>query len=134
MDQWQGSGLLSCCDVFIQEQQQLQAIFESQCHVEARTRHHGYSASRTSCRHPGPVTSFQTTRLLLSTLGLLSPEALRMPSPGGVTPQLGSLDSSRPGFLEDINRLDKLPSRHQDFALVFCMRKAQRTAAEVTGH
>lgn len=131
MDQWQG--LLSCCDVLIQEQQ-LQAVIESQRQVEARARHSGFSASKTRCRPPGPVSTFQMARLLLSTLGLLSPEALRSPAPGGVTPHLGSLDSSRPGFLEDINRLDRLLPRHQDSALVFCMRTGQRKASEVRGH
>ncbi|XP_075869463.1 ral GTPase-activating protein subunit beta [Nelusetta ayraudi] len=114
-----------------QEQQQLWAVFENQRQVEARVQLDGPPTPRNSCRPPGPVTSFQTTRLLLSTLGLLSPEALRVPSAGGVPPQLGFLDSSRPGFLEDLSRLDELPSRHRDSALVFCMRAGQRTAAEV---
>lgn len=125
---------MSCCDVFIQEQQPLWAVFESQHRVEAQVRHNGLSASKTSCRPPGPITSFQTTRLLLSTLGLLSPEVLRVPGLDEVPPQLVSLDSSCPGFLEDLNRLDKLPSRHRDSALVFCMRTGQRTAAEVRIH
>lgn len=129
-----GQGFLTYCDFLIQEQQPLWAVFESQRKVEAQVRHNGLSASKTSCRPPGPVNSFQTTRLLLSTLGLLSPEILKVSSPGGVPPQLGSLDSSHPGFLEDLNRLDKLPSRHRDSTLVFCMRTEQRTAAEVRGH
>lgn len=54
-----------------------------------------------------------------------------MPGPSGVPAQLVSLDPSPPGFLEDLRRLDQLPSRHRDSAFVFCMRAGQRTAAEV---
>lgn len=57
--------------------------------------------------------------------------SLQDSGPGGVSPELLSLDSSLPGFLEDLRRLDRLPSRNCDSAFVFYMRAGQKTAAEV---
>lgn len=58
---------------------------------------------------------------------------LKDPGTSSVPAQLVSLDSSLPGFSEDMRRLDELSSRYCYSALVFYVRAGQRTAAEVTG-
>ncbi|KAM3620922.1 uncharacterized protein V6R79_003686 [Siganus canaliculatus] len=116
-----------------QQQQQLKrlkALFKRQQQVEAHPQVSGKSVAMTTCKAPASVTSFQTARLFLSHLGLLTPETLKDPGTSGV-PQLVSLDSSLPGFSEHLRRLDELPSRNRDLAFVFCMRAGQRTAAEI---
>nr|XP_046241115.1 ral GTPase-activating protein subunit beta isoform X2 [Scatophagus argus] len=114
-----------------QELEHLQAVFKRQQQVEAQPQVGGQTAVMMTCRPPRPVTSILTARLLLSHLGLLTPETLKDPGTSGVRAQLASLDSSLPGFSEDLRRLDQLPSRHCDSAFVFCMRAGQRTAAEI---
>uniref|UniRef100_A0AAQ4NUL8 Rap-GAP domain-containing protein n=1 Tax=Gasterosteus aculeatus aculeatus TaxID=481459 RepID=A0AAQ4NUL8_GASAC len=84
-----------------------------------------------TCRPPPPSTDFQTARLFLSHLGLLTPEALKSPGTSGVPAQLVSLDSSLPGFSEDLGHLDQLASRNCDSAFIFYMGAGQRTAAEI---
>ncbi|TDH13706.1 hypothetical protein EPR50_G00032890 [Perca flavescens] len=112
-----------------QQLQRLQAALKTQRLVEAQPQASGRSVVMTICRPPPPINSFQTARLFLSHLGLLTPETLK--SPGSVPPQLLSLDSSLPGFSDDLKRLDELPSRNCDFASIFYMRAGQRTAAEI---
>ncbi|XP_037623458.1 ral GTPase-activating protein subunit beta-like isoform X3 [Sebastes umbrosus] len=109
----------------------LQAALKRQRRVEARPQVSGRSVVMKTCRPPPPITNFQTARLFLSHLGLLTPETLKNPGTSGVPAQLVSLDSSLPGFSEDLRRLDQLPSRNFDSAFVFYMRAGQRTAAEI---
>ncbi|XP_034722299.1 ral GTPase-activating protein subunit beta-like [Etheostoma cragini] len=109
--------------------QRLHAALKTQQLVEAQPQVSGRSVVMTPCRPPPPIRSFETARLFLSHLGLLTPETLK--SPSGVLPQLLSLDSYLPGFLDDLKRLDKLPSRDCDSASVFYVRAGQRTAAEI---
>ncbi|XP_068172385.1 ral GTPase-activating protein subunit beta-like isoform X2 [Antennarius striatus] len=109
----------------------LKAAFKRQQQVEAQPGLGGLSGVMKSCRMPPPVAKFQTARLFLSHLGLLTPETLKNPGIGSAPAQLVSLDSSVPGFSEDLMRLDLLPSRRRDSAFVFCMRAGQRTAAEI---
>ncbi|XP_038552371.1 ral GTPase-activating protein subunit beta isoform X2 [Micropterus salmoides] len=114
-----------------QQLERLRAALTRQRQVEAGPQVKRRSAVMTSCRPPPPVTYFQTARLFLSHLGLLTRETLKDPGTGGVPAQLVSLDSSLPGFLEDLRRLDQLPSRNCDSAFVFYMRAGQRTVAEI---
>ncbi|XP_068598211.1 ral GTPase-activating protein subunit beta-like [Brachionichthys hirsutus] len=119
------------------QQQQLEclkAMFNRQQQVEAQPRLGGLSGVTKTCRMPPPVTNFQTARLFLSHLGLLTPETLKNPGIGTVPAQLVSLDSSLPGFSGDLSRLDRLPSRRRDSAFIFCMRAGQRTAAEIVSN
>uniref|UniRef100_A0A672ZXY5 Ral GTPase-activating protein subunit alpha/beta N-terminal domain-containing protein n=1 Tax=Sphaeramia orbicularis TaxID=375764 RepID=A0A672ZXY5_9TELE len=102
---------------------------DQQRQVEAQPQMSGTSVAMTTCRSVvsgGPV---QTARLFLSHLGLLTPDTLK--DSGGVPAQLLSLDSSLPGFSEDLRHLDQLASRNCDSASVFYLRAGQRTAAEV---
>ncbi|XP_039654300.1 ral GTPase-activating protein subunit beta isoform X2 [Perca fluviatilis] len=112
-----------------QQLQRLQAALKTQRLVEAQPQVSGRSVVMTICRPPPPISSFQTARLFLSHLGLLTPETLK--SSGSVPPQLLSLDSSLPGFSDDLKRLDELQSRNCDSASIFYMRAGQRTAAEI---
>ncbi|XP_070693597.1 ral GTPase-activating protein subunit beta [Pempheris klunzingeri] len=114
-----------------QQLEHLQAILKMQLQVEAWPQVSGWSAVMATCRPPPPITNFQTARLFLSHLGLLTPETLKVPGTSGVPAQLVSLDSSLPGFTEDLRHLDQLPSRNCDSAFVFFMRARQRTAAEI---
>ncbi|XP_068450692.1 ral GTPase-activating protein subunit beta-like [Clinocottus analis] len=114
-----------------QQLERLQAALKRQRQVEARPQVSGRSVVMKTCRPPSPTTNFQTARLLLSHLGLLTPETLKSPCTSGVPAPLVSLDSSLPGFSEDLRRLDQLPSRNCDSAFIFYMRAGQKTAAEI---
>ncbi|KAI3369588.1 hypothetical protein L3Q82_024498 [Scortum barcoo] len=114
-----------------QQLERLRAVMERQRQAEARPQVNTWSVVMTTCRPPSPVTNFQTARLFLSHLGLLTLETLKDPGTSGVPAQLVSLDSSLPGFWEDLKCLDQLPSRNSDSAFVFYMRAGQRTAAEI---
>ncbi|KAM9314681.1 ral GTPase-activating protein subunit beta-like isoform 3-T4 [Pholidichthys leucotaenia] len=107
----------------------MRAALKKQQQMEARPLAHCRSVIMTSCRLPPPVTHFQTARLFLSHLGLLTPET----DPGitGVPAQLVTLDSSLPGFSEDLRKLDQLPSKNCDSAFIFYMKAGQRTATEM---
>uniref|UniRef100_A0A672ZXR0 Rap-GAP domain-containing protein n=1 Tax=Sphaeramia orbicularis TaxID=375764 RepID=A0A672ZXR0_9TELE len=113
----------------VQNQNHDQSVLKRQRQVEAQPQMSGTSVAMTTCRSVvsgGPV---QTARLFLSHLGLLTPDTLK--DSGGVPAQLLSLDSSLPGFSEDLRHLDQLASRNCDSASVFYLRAGQRTAAEV---
>nr|XP_057910771.1 ral GTPase-activating protein subunit beta isoform X2 [Doryrhamphus excisus] len=112
--------LLEHLRVALQRQQQM----EDQPQVKSQM------VAMATCLPPPPVTHFQTARLFLSQMGLLTPETLKDPGSGG-TPQLASLDSSLPGFFEDLGCLDQLPSRTRDSIFVFYMRAGQKTTAEI---
>ncbi|XP_051249746.1 ral GTPase-activating protein subunit beta isoform X3 [Dicentrarchus labrax] len=109
----------------------LQEVIQRQQQVEAQPQVRGRSIIMTTCRPPPPATKFQTARLFLSHLGLLTPETLKDPGTSGVPAQLVSLDSTLPGFSENLRRLDQLPSRNCDSAFIFYMKAGQRTAAEI---
>ncbi|XP_040058547.2 ral GTPase-activating protein subunit beta isoform X2 [Gasterosteus aculeatus] len=109
----------------------LKAALKRQRQVEARPQVSGRTVVTKTCRPPPPSTDFQTARLFLSHLGLLTPEALKSPGTSGVPAQLVSLDSSLPGFSEDLGHLDQLASRNCDSAFIFYMGAGQRTAAEI---
>ncbi|XP_023266697.1 ral GTPase-activating protein subunit beta-like, partial [Seriola lalandi dorsalis] len=89
--------------------ERLRAVLKRQRQVEDQLQASGHSVVMTTCRPPPPVTNFQTARLFLSHLGLLTPETLKDPGTSGVPAQLVSLDSSLPGFSEDLRRLDQMP-------------------------
>ncbi|XP_051804715.1 ral GTPase-activating protein subunit beta-like [Acanthochromis polyacanthus] len=117
-----------------QVQQQLEclrAALRRQQQIEARPIVSGRSVVMTTCRPPPLATRFQTARLFLSHLGLLTPDSVKDPGISGVPAHLVSLDSSLPGFSESLRRLDKLPPRNCDSAFIFYLRAGQRTAAEV---
>ncbi|XP_040889331.1 ral GTPase-activating protein subunit beta isoform X3 [Toxotes jaculatrix] len=114
-----------------QQLERLRAVLKRQQQVKHPPQVSGHLVVMTTCRPPPPVTNFQTARLFLSHLGLLTPETLKDPGTSGVPTQLVSLDSSVPGFSADLRRLDQLPSRNCDSAFVFYMRAGQRTAAEI---
>ncbi|XP_060897632.1 ral GTPase-activating protein subunit beta isoform X3 [Labrus mixtus] len=109
----------------------VRAAFKRCRQVEAWPQVSEKPVDMTTCRTPSPVTKFQTARVFLSHLGLLTPETLKDSGTSGVLPELVSLDSSLPGFSEDLRRLDRLPSRNCDSAFVFYVRAGQRTAAEI---
>ncbi|KAM9859251.1 ral GTPase-activating protein subunit beta [Aulostomus maculatus] len=114
-----------------QQVEGLRATLRRQTQVEARPRVNSQSVVMTTCRPPAPANHFQTARLFLSHLGLLTPETLKDPGTRGVPAQLVSLDSSLPGFSEDLRHLDQLPSTNRDSAFIFYMRAGQRTADEI---
>uniref|UniRef100_A0A665XA69 Ral GTPase-activating protein subunit alpha/beta N-terminal domain-containing protein n=1 Tax=Echeneis naucrates TaxID=173247 RepID=A0A665XA69_ECHNA len=114
-----------------QQLERVRAMLKRQRQVEDRLHASGHSVVMATCRPPPPATNFQTARLFLSHLGLLTPETLKDPGTSGVPAQLLSLNSSLPGFVEDLRRLDRMPSRNCDIAFIFCMRAGQRTDTEV---
>ncbi|XP_071349372.1 ral GTPase-activating protein subunit beta-like isoform X2 [Trachinotus anak] len=114
-----------------QQLERLRAVLKRQHQAEDRLQVRGHPVVMTTCKPPPPVTNFQTARLFLSHLGLLTPETVKDPGTSGVPAHLVSLDSSLPGFSEDLRCLDQMPSRNCDSAFVFYMRAGQRTAAEI---
>ncbi|KAK5611620.1 hypothetical protein CRENBAI_014072 [Crenichthys baileyi] len=117
-----------------QQLMHLRATLKTQQHIEARPQLRGHSVAMATCRPPPPVSCFQVTRLFLSHLGLLTPESIKDPGINSVQPGLLSLDSSLPGFSENLRHLDQLPSRNSDCAFVFYMRAGQRKPREILGN
>ncbi|XP_028285235.1 ral GTPase-activating protein subunit beta isoform X3 [Parambassis ranga] len=109
----------------------LRAALKRQHQIEARQLTSQHSDVIFKCSPPRPATCFQTARLLLSHLGLLTPESIKDPGLSGVPAQLMSLDSSLPGFSESLRRLDQLSSRNCDSAFIFYIKAGQKTAAEI---
>ncbi|XP_063071228.1 ral GTPase-activating protein subunit beta isoform X8 [Engraulis encrasicolus] len=83
------------------------------------------------CKPPPPSQEFQTARLFLSHFGFLSLEALKEPGNSRLPPHLVALDSSLPGFFDDISYLDLLPGRPCDTVFIFYMRAGQKSAQEI---
>ncbi|XP_051932228.1 ral GTPase-activating protein subunit beta-like isoform X2 [Hippocampus zosterae] len=109
----------------------LRATLEQQQLVEADICR---SVAITTCAPapcPRPATHVQNARLFLSHLGLVTPETVKEFGSGDVPAQLVSLDSSIPGFCEDLRRLDQLPFKTQDSAFIFYVRAGQKTATEI---
>ncbi|KAJ8369641.1 hypothetical protein SKAU_G00096690 [Synaphobranchus kaupii] len=118
----------------------LQSVMEQQAEYEAtlerqrqdpRTDCQPPPDPRTDCKPPSPAQEFQTARLFLSHLGFLSLEALKEPTNSRLPPHLIALDSALPGFFEDIDYLDLLPSRPFDTAFIFYVRAGQRSHQEI---
>ncbi|XP_026068730.1 ral GTPase-activating protein subunit beta isoform X1 [Carassius auratus] len=85
----------------------------------------------TDCKPPAPAQEFQTARLFLSHFGFLSLEALKEPGNSRLPPHLIALDSSVPGFFDDISYLDLLPSRPCDTVFIFYMKAGQKSSQEI---
>ncbi|XP_030213857.1 ral GTPase-activating protein subunit beta isoform X4 [Gadus morhua] len=85
----------------------------------------------TDCKPPTPAQEFQTARLFLSHFGFLSLEALKEPNNSRLPPHLIGLESSMPGFFDDISYLDLLPCRPFDTVFVFYVRAGQKSSHEI---
>ncbi|XP_031423890.1 ral GTPase-activating protein subunit beta isoform X5 [Clupea harengus] len=83
------------------------------------------------CKPPPPSQEFQTARLFLSHFGFLSLEALKEPGNSRLPPHLIALDSSLPGFFDDIGYLDLLPGRPCDTVFIFYMKAGQKSSQEI---
>uniref|UniRef100_H3C645 Ral GTPase-activating protein subunit beta n=1 Tax=Tetraodon nigroviridis TaxID=99883 RepID=H3C645_TETNG len=86
---------------------------------------------QTECKPPPPSQEFQTARLFLSHFGFLSLEALKEPNNSRLPPHLIALDSSLPGFFDDISYLDLLTCRPFDTVFIFYMRAGQKSSHEI---
>ncbi|XP_014834121.1 PREDICTED: ral GTPase-activating protein subunit beta [Poecilia mexicana] len=86
---------------------------------------------QTECKPPPPSQEFQTARLFLSHFGFLSLEALKEPNNSRLPPHLIGLDSSLPGFFDDISYLDLLPCRPFDTVFIFYVRAGQKSSSEI---
>uniref|UniRef100_A0A3Q3IWP6 Rap-GAP domain-containing protein n=1 Tax=Monopterus albus TaxID=43700 RepID=A0A3Q3IWP6_MONAL len=86
---------------------------------------------QTDCKPPPPSQEFQTARLFLSHFGFLSLEALKEPNNSRLPPHLIGLESSLPGFFDDISYLDLLPCRPFDTVFIFYVRAGQKSSSEV---
>ncbi|XP_062401605.1 ral GTPase-activating protein subunit beta isoform X1 [Sardina pilchardus] len=83
------------------------------------------------CKPPPPSQEFQTARLFLSHFGFLSLEALKEPGNSRLPPHLIALDSSLPGFFDDVGYLDLLPGRPCDTVFIFYMKAGQKSSQEI---
>uniref|UniRef100_A0A673GXL3 Ral GTPase-activating protein subunit beta-like n=1 Tax=Sinocyclocheilus rhinocerous TaxID=307959 RepID=A0A673GXL3_9TELE len=102
-----------------QQHDKLRAVMGKQIDYETKLEHCTEELWRnkpfpdplTDCKPPAPAQEFQTARLFLSHFGFLSLEALKEPGNSRLPPHLIALDSSVPGFFDDVGYLDLLPSR-----------------------
>nr|XP_040050152.1 ral GTPase-activating protein subunit beta-like isoform X4 [Gasterosteus aculeatus aculeatus] len=90
-----------------------------------------YPDPRTDCKPPSPSREFQTARLFLSHFGFLSLEALKEPNNSRLPPHLIALESSLPGFFDDVSYLDLLPCRPFDTVFIFYVRAGQKSSPEI---
>ncbi|KAJ8257305.1 hypothetical protein GJAV_G00184170 [Gymnothorax javanicus] len=114
---------------FMEQQAEYEAAIEQQRQElwDSRTFPH----PQTDCKPPSPAQEFQTARLFLSHLGFLSLEALKEPANSRLPPHLIALDSTLPGFFQDIEYLDLLPCRPFDTVFIFYVRAGQRGYQEI---
>ncbi|ETE70670.1 Ral GTPase-activating protein subunit beta, partial [Ophiophagus hannah] len=99
--------------------------------MEEEWRKKNFPDPVTDCKPPPPAREFQTARLFLSHFGFLSLEALKEPANSRLPPHLIALDSSVPGFFDDIGYLDLLPCRPFDTVFIFYMKAGQKTSQEI---
>ncbi|XP_071767266.1 ral GTPase-activating protein subunit beta-like isoform X9 [Centroberyx gerrardi] len=100
-------------------------------HSEDVWRSKPFPDPQTDCKPPAPSQEFQTARLFLSHFGFLSLEALKEPNNSRLPPHLIGLESSLPGFFDDISYLDLLPCRPFDTVFVFYVRAGQKSSHEI---
>ncbi|KAM9343162.1 ral GTPase-activating protein subunit beta isoform 3-T3 [Pholidichthys leucotaenia] len=100
-------------------------------HSEELLKSKQFPDPQTECRPSPPSQEFQTARLFLSHFGFLSLEALKEPNNSRLPPHLIGLESSLPGFFEDITHLDLLPCRPFDTVFIFYMRPGQKSSHEI---
>ncbi|KAF6728008.1 Ral GTPase-activating protein subunit beta [Oryzias melastigma] len=117
----------------------LRALISKQIEYETSLERHSeeivkskpFPDPQTDCKPPCPAQEFQTARLFLSHFGFLSLEALKEPNNSRLPPHLIGLDSSVPGFFDDVNYLDLLPCRPFDTVFIFYVRAGQKSSHEV---
>ncbi|OXB56228.1 hypothetical protein ASZ78_011129 [Callipepla squamata] len=110
-----------------------QIIFETSIDQksEEEWRKKSFPDPITECKPPPPAQEFQTARLFLSHFGFLSLEALKEPANSRLPPHLIALDSTLPGFFDDLGYLDLLPCRPFDTVFIFYMKAGQKTSQEI---
>ncbi|XP_034447571.1 ral GTPase-activating protein subunit beta isoform X1 [Hippoglossus hippoglossus] len=100
-------------------------------HSEEIWKSNTFPDPQTDCKPPPPSQEFQTARLFLSHFGFLSLEALKEPNNSRLPPHLIGLESSLPGFFDDISYLDLLPCRPFDTVFIFYVRAGQKSSHEI---
>ena len=106
-----------------------QAQLEDQVVVRSEEENSRYNID-TECRAPEPCQDFQTTRLILSHLGLLNVHSLRECSDSPV-PRLVTLDSESSGFVNDLEALDRISPKTFDTVHIFYGKSGQRQREEI---
>ncbi|TRY57786.1 hypothetical protein DNTS_012048 [Danionella cerebrum] len=122
-----------------QQHEKLRALMVKQIDYESRLEQQTedewgnapFPDPRSECKPPNPAQEFQSARLFLSHFGFLSLEALKEPGNSRLPPHLIALDSSAPGFFDDVGFLDLLPSRPCDTVFIFYMRAGQKSSQEI---
>ncbi|KAK7862307.1 hypothetical protein R5R35_014671 [Gryllus longicercus] len=111
----------------------LQVIEHQSSLEDAAVREHSCSSKypdpEQECTPPTPSQEFQTARLFLSHFGFLSFDILGN-APNTSAP-LTALDSSKPGFWQDLEALDNISSRTCDTVHIFYVRAGQKTPEEI---
>jgi len=99
-----------------------QVLLEDSIEKESKTNNQekkGYS-------EPEPCSSFQTTRLVLSHLGLLT-----IPKRENEECSLVELKATSPSFWEELKALDRLSTRTHDTVLVYYVKTGQSSAPDI---
>ncbi|XP_018581458.1 ral GTPase-activating protein subunit beta isoform X5 [Scleropages formosus] len=121
------------------QHEKLRIIMAKQIEYEAAVEHHSeevwknkpFPDPQIDCKPSPPSQEFQTARLFLSHFGFLSLEALKEPCNSRLPPHLIALESSMPGFFDDIGYLDLLPCRPFDTVFIFYMRAGQKSSQDI---
>ncbi|XP_047737392.1 ral GTPase-activating protein subunit beta [Hyalella azteca] len=107
-----------------------QIAFEEQLEKKAAARE---SEGEEECSAPPVCQEFQTARLLLTHLGLLSVDSLQCVGEGTV-PDLVELDSTQTGFVKDLEALDATNNRSVDTVHVFYVAAGQTSPHQILGN
>ncbi|GFY51172.1 ral GTPase-activating protein subunit beta [Trichonephila inaurata madagascariensis] len=101
-----------------------QISFETSVKKQVESQHHEYPNPETECKAPSLCQEFQTSRLFLSHLGFLNPDALKE-SLTQPLPSLVSLDQSSENFFSKLEEIDNTPSRTADTVFILYVKSGQ---------
>ncbi|KAG8201782.1 hypothetical protein JTE90_027266 [Oedothorax gibbosus] len=103
-----------------------QINFETSVKKQVESLPHEYPNPETECKSPSLCQEFQTSRLFLSHLGFLYPDALKESLTRPV-PSLVSLDQSRENFFTKLEEIDSSPSRTADTVFIIYVKSGQKS-------
>ena len=115
----------------------VQVLVEKQSKLERDFVEHlpssKYNTKPQEMKPPSVRQSFQTARLLLSHLGLVTPESLTSSLSKNCerTDSFALLDSEKSSFQVQLQNLDAVPTRHTDTVYVFYVRPGQSNVNDI---
>ncbi|GIY75210.1 ral GTPase-activating protein subunit beta [Caerostris darwini] len=101
-----------------------QINFETSVKKQVESQHREYPNPETECKSPSLCQEFQTSRLFLSHLGFLNPDALKE-SLTQPLPSIISLDQNLENFSHKLEEIDNTPSRTADTVFILYVKSGQ---------